>query len=107
MNRDGALLDFDGQLTFGNFEELMRDQIKQFVQRQLVNTLTVGPQYVAVEAVQLSTMKAILHEQAKSADLGFSVNYCPAFVPPEECLYYFPCTGRHAFNLVRLLWSSW
>lgn len=63
MTRGGALLDSEDQLCFENFEELMRDQIRQFVRRQLTNTLTVGPQCVPVETVQLSTIKAILHEQ--------------------------------------------
>jgi hypothetical protein len=66
MTRGGELLDQEGQLRLGNFEDLMRDQIKQFVRRQLSNTLTVGPHFVAAETVQLSTMKAILHEQVRS-----------------------------------------
>ena len=38
-------------------------QVKRYIQRQLTNTLSVG-RTVGGEAVQLSTLKAILLEQA-------------------------------------------
>lgn len=70
MTRNGALLDHEGQLRWEAFEDIMRDQIKQYVRRQLTNTLTVGPQCIATETVQLSTIKAILHEQVRLPFLG-------------------------------------
>ena len=63
MTLGGTLLDPEGQLRLDKFEELMRDQMRQYVLRQLTNTLNVGAQCVAVEAIQLTTMKAVLHEQ--------------------------------------------
>ena len=64
MTRGGSLLDENGQLGLVQFEEVMREQIKQFVRRQITNTLIIGPNSVDSEIVQLSTMKAILQEQA-------------------------------------------
>ena len=63
MTRGGSLLDENGQLGLVQFEEVMREQIKQFVRRQITNTLIIGPNSVDSEIVQLSTMKAILQEQ--------------------------------------------
>jgi hypothetical protein len=65
MTRNEALLDHEGRLHLETFDEIMRDQIKQYVRRQLTNTLTVGPHCVDSETVQLSTIKAILHEQVQ------------------------------------------
>ena len=66
MTRGGTLLDSEGRLHLAQFEGVMRDQISQFVRRQITNTLTVGSPTNAVESVQLSTLKVILHEQASS-----------------------------------------
>ena len=63
MTRGGSLLDENGQLGLVQFEEVMREQIKQFVRRQITNTLIIGPNSVDSEIVQLSKMKAILQEQ--------------------------------------------
>jgi hypothetical protein len=64
MTRDGALLDDDGLLSVNAFEVAMKDQVKRFVQRQLTNLLAIG-RCSDSEDVQLSTMKAILHEQVE------------------------------------------
>ena len=63
MTRGGSLLDENRQLGLVQFEEVMREQIKQFVRRQITNTLIIGPNSVDSEIVQLSKMKAILQEQ--------------------------------------------
>ena len=62
--RCGTLLDTEGLLRINQFEEVMREQMKRFVQRQLTNILAIG-RCSDAEEVQLSTMKAILHEQVK------------------------------------------
>ncbi len=64
MTRNGALLDDDGLLNIEAFEVVMKDQVKRFVQRQLTNILAIG-RCSDAEEVQLSTMKAILHEQVE------------------------------------------
>ena len=66
MTRNGALLDDDGQLRVDAFVEVMREQVRRYVRQQLTNTLVIG-RCVGAEAVQLSTMKAILHEQVSAA----------------------------------------
>ena len=69
MTRGGALLDPGGQLLLADFEAIMRDQVRQFVLRQLTGALTAAaggggpPRGVPAEVVQLSTAKAILHQQ--------------------------------------------
>ncbi len=42
ITSSGDLLDEEGHLGFQEFEQVMRSQIKLFVQRQLSNTLTAG-----------------------------------------------------------------
>ncbi len=64
----GTLLDSDGLLRFNQFEEVMRDQMKRFVQRKLTNTLAIQ-RFTGSEEVQLTTMKAILQEQVPSTPL--------------------------------------
>jgi hypothetical protein len=64
MTRNGLLLDDDGLLNIEAFEVVMKDQVKRFVQRQLTNILAIG-RCSDAEEVQLSTMKAILHEQVQ------------------------------------------
>jgi hypothetical protein len=70
MTRGGALLDDDGLLSIKAFEVVMKDQVKRFVQRQLTNILAIG-RCSDAEEVQLSTMKAILHEQVKESTQRF------------------------------------
>jgi hypothetical protein len=65
MTRGGELLDDDGLLSIEAFELVMKDQVKRFVQRQLTNILAIG-RCSDAEEVQLSTMKAILHEQVEA-----------------------------------------
>ncbi len=69
MTRGGQLLDEDGFLSMEAFEVVLKDQVKRFVQRQLTNILAIG-RCSNAEEVQLSTMKAILHEQV--AEHGFA-----------------------------------
>ncbi len=70
MTRGGALLDYDGLLGIEAFEVVMKDQVKRFVQRQLTNILAIG-RCSDAEEVQLSTMKAILHEQVEGSTQRF------------------------------------
>jgi hypothetical protein len=66
MTQCGKLLDAEGLLRIDQFEDIMREQMKRFVQRQLTNTLAIRPCTV-LEEVQLTTMKAILQGQVISA----------------------------------------
>ena len=76
MTRGGELLDDDGLLSIEAFQVVMKDQVKRFVQRQLTNILAIG-RCSDAEEVQLSTMKAILHEQVKysTQQLLFCLKY--------------------------------
>ena len=84
MTRNGALLDDDGQLRVDAFVEVMREQVRRYVRQQLTNTLVIG-RCVGAEAVQLSTMKAILHEQVSAA--------------PEHCARYTAIYGNRLSSL--------
>jgi hypothetical protein len=64
MTRGGELLDDDGLLSIEAFEVVMKNQVKRFVQRQLTNILAIG-RCSDAEEVQISTIKAILHEQVE------------------------------------------
>jgi hypothetical protein len=77
MTRGGQLLDEDGLLSIEAFEVVLKDQVKRFVQRQLTNILAIG-RCSDAEEVQLSTMKAILHEQVAEhvfAEVHERINY--------------------------------
>jgi hypothetical protein len=77
MTRGGQLLDEDGLLSIEAFEVVLKDQVKRFVQRQLTNILAIG-RCSNAEEVQLSTMKAILHEQVAEhvfAEVREQINY--------------------------------
>jgi hypothetical protein len=65
----GTLLDAEGLLHVNQFEELMRDQMKRLVHRQLTNTLAIQ-QCTGSEEIQLMTMKAILQEQVIARKLA-------------------------------------
>ncbi len=109
MTRNGTLLDSEGQLQLETFDEIMRDQIKQYVRRQITNTLTVGPQCVATETVQLSTMKAILHEQVQPTRY---IAESPVLnsVSTIDCInlsrQQSSNLSRQEHSLASLLWSS-
>jgi hypothetical protein len=72
MTCSGTLLDTEGLLCINQFEEVMRDQMKRFVQRQLTNALTIK-RFTGSEEVQLTTMKAILQEQVVAQQSAISL----------------------------------
>ncbi len=108
--RCGTLLDAEGLLCISQFEEVMRDQMKRFLQRQLTNTLAVQ-QFAGSEEVQLTIMKAILQEQVFPGKFAFSLDACcliiirlspQALLPPLQptfldwsCLIVSPTAGNN------------
>ena len=95
--RCGTLLDAEGLLCISQFEEVMRDQMKRFLQRQLTNTLAVQ-QFAGSEEVQLTIMKAILQEQVFAGKVAFfsSLDACSLLSPLDRFLKL--CF--HPFNLL-------
>ncbi len=65
ITRCCTLHDSGGLLSIEQFEEVMRDQMNRFVQRQLTNTLAIQ-RFTGSGEVQLTTMKAILQEQVNT-----------------------------------------
>ncbi len=100
MTHGGKLLDEKGFLHIDQFEDIMREQMKHFVQRQLTNTLAIRPCTV-LEEVQLTTMKAILQGQVNKWQnslvtvrpiLCHLMDHAPNFDPWPSLLFLFGLT---------------